>query len=246
MARPDTGARPRPVAPHQADVSPRATVSLFERRTAHAARVGPFALADRAVGGGLVERQCRDRQRLPCCRQEALLWIANPRAVALAARGATVLAHLDGAQMVVLSAQGMDATRIAEVTFASADRVRDVIHNFNTDGFDALYPRYRVGRPPTLTLPERHEIRRIALSRATDHDSPFSTGAWPSWPTSWWPRGWSRTPACAASPSTAPITPRSRHTEPHDPALHRLAQRQRPRPRPPPSRRQGQRRLRRH
>jgi hypothetical protein len=29
-------------------------------------------------------------------------------------------------QMVLLSAQGMDATRIAEVTFSSADRVRDV------------------------------------------------------------------------------------------------------------------------
>jgi transposase len=50
------------------------------------------------------------------------------------------------AQMVLLSAQGMDATRIAEVTFSSADRVRDVINNFNSDGFDALYPRYRGGR----------------------------------------------------------------------------------------------------
>ena len=79
------------------------------------------------------------------------------------------------AQMVLLSAQGMDATRIAEVTFTSADRVRDVIHNFNADGFDALYPRYRGGRPPTFTLPERQQIKRIALSRPTDHDLPFST-----------------------------------------------------------------------
>src|SRR4051812_24234792 len=79
------------------------------------------------------------------------------------------------AQMVLLSAQGMDATRIAEVTFTSADRVRDVIHNFNADGFDALYPRYRGGRPPSFTLPQRVEIKRIALSRPTDHDLPFST-----------------------------------------------------------------------
>jgi transposase len=79
------------------------------------------------------------------------------------------------AQMVLLSAQGMDATRIAEVTFTSVDRVRDVINNFNADGFDALYPRYRGGRPPTFTLPERVEIKRIALSRPTDHDLPFST-----------------------------------------------------------------------
>jgi transposase len=79
------------------------------------------------------------------------------------------------AQMVLLSAQGMDAAQIAEVTFASADRVRDVIHDFNADGFDALYPRYRGGRPPTFTLPERQQIKRIALSRPTDHDLPFST-----------------------------------------------------------------------
>jgi transposase len=79
------------------------------------------------------------------------------------------------AQMVLLSAQGMDSARIAEVTFTSADRVRDVIHNFNADGFDALFPRYRGGRPPTLTLPERQQIKRIALSRPTDHDLPFST-----------------------------------------------------------------------
>jgi transposase len=79
------------------------------------------------------------------------------------------------AQMVLLSAQGMDAARIAEVTFTSADRVRDVINDFNADGFDALYPRYRGGRPPTFTLLERIEIKRIALSRPADHDLPFST-----------------------------------------------------------------------
>jgi transposase len=79
------------------------------------------------------------------------------------------------AQMVLLSAQGMDPSRIAEVTFASADRVRDVIYNFNADGFDALHPRYRGGRPPMFTLPERRQIKRIALSRPTDHNLPFST-----------------------------------------------------------------------
>src|SRR5215213_609149 len=50
------------------------------------------------------------------------------------------------AQMVLLSAQGMAVPQIAEVTFTSADRVRDVIHNFNTDGFDSLRPRYAGGR----------------------------------------------------------------------------------------------------
>jgi transposase len=79
------------------------------------------------------------------------------------------------AQMILLSAQGMPAGRIAEVTFTSADRVRDVIHNFNLDGFDALYPRYHGGRPPTFTLAQRREIKRLALSRPKDHDLPFSS-----------------------------------------------------------------------
>ncbi len=43
--------------------------------------------------------------------------------------------------MVLLSAQRMPAAKIAEVTFTSADRVRDVIHNFNADGFDSLHPK---------------------------------------------------------------------------------------------------------
>src|SRR3954463_13394247 len=54
------------------------------------------------------------------------------------------------AQMVLLSAQGMDAAGIAAVTFTSPDRVRDVLHNFNADGFDSLYPRYAGGRPPAF------------------------------------------------------------------------------------------------
>src|SRR3954462_10526651 len=79
------------------------------------------------------------------------------------------------AQMVLLSAQRMPVAKIAEVTFTSTDRVRDVLHNFNTDGFDSLYPRYSGGRPPTFTLPQRREIKKIALSRPQDHDLPFST-----------------------------------------------------------------------
>src|SRR3954464_6804233 len=77
------------------------------------------------------------------------------------------------AQMVLLSAQGMDAAGIAAVTFTSADRVRDVIHNFNADGFDSLQPRYAGGRPPKFTLPQRREIKKIALGRPTDHRLPF-------------------------------------------------------------------------
>src|ERR1700691_2725762 len=55
------------------------------------------------------------------------------------------------------------------------DRVRAVIHNFNDDGFDSLVPKYAGGRPPTFNLPERREIKKIALSRPQDHHLPFST-----------------------------------------------------------------------
>jgi transposase len=78
------------------------------------------------------------------------------------------------AQMVLLSAQGMDVAGIAKVTFTSPDRVREVINNFNDDGFDSLYPKYAGGRPPTFTLPQRQAIKKVALSRPTDHGLPFS------------------------------------------------------------------------
>lgn len=79
------------------------------------------------------------------------------------------------AQMVLLSAQGMDVAGIAKVTFTSPDRVREVLNNWNGDGFDSLYPKYAGGRPPTFTLPQRQEIKKIALSRPADHGLPFST-----------------------------------------------------------------------
>ena len=44
------------------------------------------------------------------------------------------------AQMVLLPAQGMGVAGIARVAFTSEDRVRDVIRNFNADGFDSGPP----------------------------------------------------------------------------------------------------------
>src|SRR5438309_4133439 len=79
------------------------------------------------------------------------------------------------AQMVLLSAQGMDPAAIAAVTFASPDRVRDVLHNFNADGFESLKPKYAGGRPPKFDLGQRQEIKKTALSRPADHRLPFST-----------------------------------------------------------------------
>jgi transposase len=56
------------------------------------------------------------------------------------------------AQMVLLSAQHMDVPAIAKVAFTSEDRVRDVIRNFNADGFGSLYPKYKGGRPAEVHL----------------------------------------------------------------------------------------------
>src|SRR3974390_3169129 len=90
-------------------------------------------------------------------------------------RGSGSVVRWRRAQVVLWSAQGMDVPAIAKIAFTSEDRVRAVLHNFNEDGFDSLYPKYAGGRPPTFTLPQRREIKKIALSRPADHDLPFST-----------------------------------------------------------------------
>ena len=72
------------------------------------------------------------------------------------------------------SAQRMDVPAIAKIAFTSEDRVREVIHNFNADGFESLAAGYSGGRPPNH-LPQRREIKKVALGRPVDHDLPFST-----------------------------------------------------------------------
>jgi transposase len=69
----------------------------------------------------------------------------------------------------------MDVPAIAKVAFTSEDRVRDVIRNFNADGFGSLYPKYKGGRPPKFTLGKRREIKKIAKAHPADYDLPFST-----------------------------------------------------------------------
>ena len=87
------------------------------------------------------------------------------RLVRIICRGSGSVVTWRRAQMVLLSAQGMDAAAIARVAFTSEDRVRDVIHNFNTDGFSSLYSKYKGGRPPKFTLGQRRQIKKIAKAR---------------------------------------------------------------------------------
>jgi transposase len=97
------------------------------------------------------------------------------RLVRIIRRGSGSVVTWRRAQMVLLSAQGMDATLIAKVAFTSEDRVRDVIRNFNADGFSSLYPKYKGGRPPKFTLGQRREVKKIAKAKPAEYDLPFST-----------------------------------------------------------------------
>jgi transposase len=96
------------------------------------------------------------------------------RLVRIIRRGSGSVVTWRRAQMVLLSAQGMDVPAIAKVAFTSEDRVRDVIRNFNADGFSSLYPKYKGGHPPKFTLGQRRGIKKIARSRPAEHDLPFS------------------------------------------------------------------------
>jgi transposase len=98
------------------------------------------------------------------------------RLLRIVRRGSGSVVTWRRAQIVLWSAQGMSVPQIAPLAFTSEDRVREVIHNFNDDGFDSLYPKYSGGRPPKFTLPQRQAIKKIALSRPTDLGRPFS--AW--------------------------------------------------------------------
>jgi transposase len=79
------------------------------------------------------------------------------------------------AQVLVLAAQRMPPARIAELVFSDPDTVRELLPNFNREGFDALYPRYRGGRARRFRLPERQQIKRVALRVPSDLGQPFAT-----------------------------------------------------------------------
>jgi hypothetical protein len=98
----------------------------------------------------------------------------------------------------------MDVPAIAKVAFTSEDRVRDVIRNFNADGFDSLYPRYKGGHPPKFTLGQRREIKKIAKSKPRNErdvvrrvETPLRHRARSTWAREIERDGLRRRPACA-------------------------------------------------
>ncbi|MEV8195335.1 IS630 family transposase [Rhodococcus pyridinivorans] len=97
------------------------------------------------------------------------------RLVRIIRRGTGSVVTWRRAQMVLLSAQGMPVPKIAEVSFTSADRVRDVIHNFGRRRIRLAVPEVRRRPAEKFTLPKRREIKKIAESAPVEHDLPFST-----------------------------------------------------------------------
>ncbi len=97
------------------------------------------------------------------------------------------------AQMVLLSARGMDVAQMAKVAYTSEDRVRAVLHNFNDDGFDSLYPWYAgAGHRPSPSRSAGRSRRSLLVAhRITACRS--RPGRWPGWLSIWSPRGWSTT-----------------------------------------------------
>src|SRR3972149_6488636 len=86
------------------------------------------------------------------------------RLLQIVRRGAGNIVTWRRAQIVLWAAQGYAVGRIAEIGFTSEDRVREVIHNFNRDGFSSLSPKYAGGRPHKFDPATRAEIARIALT----------------------------------------------------------------------------------
>ncbi|GAA1235814.1 hypothetical protein GCM10009657_09250 [Oryzihumus leptocrescens] len=73
--------------------------------------------------------------------------------------------------------------KIAKVTFTSADRVREVIHNFNADSFDSRYPKYK-GRSAQPRGPAHPHGRVRAASTHVPNVASMNTSH-----TSWVGRG---------------------------------------------------------
>ena len=64
-------------------------------------------------------------------------------------------------QMVLLAQQGLSATAIAPLVLRSHDTVSRVLRRYRAEGLDAVPPRPRPGRAPTVTPAWRAELLRV-------------------------------------------------------------------------------------
>ncbi len=78
------------------------------------------------------------------------------------------------ATMIMASASGTPVPAIARLVAADEDTVRDVIHNFNARGLDALDPRWAGGRPRLISDADLEFVVATATDRPAVHGLPFA------------------------------------------------------------------------
>jgi len=78
------------------------------------------------------------------------------------------------AQVILASAQGSKVPDIARRLYFSAAHVRTIIKSFNADGFDALAPKYGVGRPAKFSEEQCSLIVETALCPPDLLGQPFT------------------------------------------------------------------------
>jgi transposase len=69
------------------------------------------------------------------------------------------------ALILLASASGMSARQIAQAVQSDESHVRGVIHEFNQEGFESLFPNWRGGRPRRITAEQRQQIVAVAGAR---------------------------------------------------------------------------------
>jgi transposase len=78
------------------------------------------------------------------------------------------------AQVILASAQGFTAPKIAVIALMSEDYVRTLIKEFNLHGFKMLEPKWGPGRPTRFTEEHRKGLVSLALTRPKDLGLPYT------------------------------------------------------------------------
>ena len=89
-------------------------------------------------------------------------------------RNAKSAVRMRRAQIIAFSGQGMRVQKIAAAVHMHEEYLRELIRRFNDDGFDALKPRPRSGRPKALTEEEKSVVAEVATAPPQAFGRPFN------------------------------------------------------------------------
>lgn len=78
------------------------------------------------------------------------------------------------AEILAFSSQGMRVQEIAATLYMHEEYIRKLIRSFNADGFDALKPKPRTGRPKALSEEEKSVISEVATAPPQAFGRPFN------------------------------------------------------------------------